>query len=145
MRRSFILCPFMLLLVCFAILLFWISLGVPFSILYFSIDQHTVVVVVLVEYPPSSYIATLNSPDHSSVTTSFLPISLLISQYTFNFAKNCLLLMYMPRQWYTANNLQVDKNFMISQTESVLYHSGIELASLDSQCNALMIELTGGY
>ena len=64
--------------------------------------------------------ATLTSPEHCSVTASFMgklanSLSVLVA---FTSAKNCGLFVYILRQWYSVNDCR--KNFFISHNESDL-------------------------
>ena len=78
----------------------------------------SVTIVVLVVYPLEHSSATLNSPEDSSVTAPTLGklSSSLPVQYAFIFARNCQLLLYMQRYWYSVNDCK--NEFMINLNET---------------------------
>ena len=89
--------------------------------------------------PSVSGCATLTSPEHCSLTASFLgKLSNSLSVLdVITFAKDRGLLVFMLRQWYSVNDRI--KNFIINHIESDLRGPGIEPGSLDSQSIALPI------
>ena len=67
-----------------------------------------------------------------------MAVSHLLALDAFNFARKCLLLLYMPRQWYSANAHR--KTFMVNYNERDLYYPGMEPRLIDSQGNAIQID-----